>query len=83
MLNSVLRYTVLKKENGAIECENIIHILCKFDMANYLSVFIKMNLVNYMCYPRAPLQLSRGPAAIELLKFFERKTADEQYVIFN
>jgi hypothetical protein len=52
-------------------------------MANYLSVFIKMNLVNYLCYPRAPLQLSRGPAAIELLKFFRHKTADEQYVIFN
>jgi len=34
MLDAVLRYTAFKKrDDGQVECENIIQYLCKFDQS--------------------------------------------------
>ena len=83
MLNAVIRYTVIKKVKGKIECENIIHQLAKYDRANFLAYYVRNKLINYILCPRSPLQMSKGPSAIELIPFFQEKLAKNHHTVFT
>ena len=44
---------------------------------------MKTDTINYLCYPKTPLELSKGPSAIELINFFNNKIAKKHHVLFT
>lgn len=70
-----MKYTAWTRKGGKIKCENLLHWLCKNDHAEFIERKIKYDIesINYICYPRSPLELCASTTAIELLPLFEHK----------
>ena len=52
-----MKYTAWVRKNGEIECENLLHYMCKNDIADFIEHKIQNDIecFNYICYPQSPL----------------------------